>query len=35
MAVDVLASPQLILPASRDDIGCLTIDSEGHGFAPL
>jgi hypothetical protein len=28
MAVDVLANPQLILPASRDDIGCLTIDSK-------
>jgi hypothetical protein len=34
MAVDVLASPQLILPASRDDIGCLTIDSEDMALLP-
>jgi len=34
MAVDVLASQQLILPASRDDIGCLTIDSKYMALLP-
>jgi hypothetical protein len=34
MAVDVLAGPQVLLPASRDDIGCLTMDSEGMALFP-
>jgi hypothetical protein len=29
MAVDVLANPQLLLPASGDDICCPTTDSKG------
>src|SRR5246127_453686 len=34
MAVDVLANPPLILPASRDDIRCLTIDSKEMALLP-
>src|ERR1700758_49705 len=34
MAVDVLASPQLLLPASSDDIGCPTIDSKDMALLP-